>query len=557
MRMPGFDRPRRPPGVLALDLSRPVVDAPPVDPISALLAARRPSLRDLIELLEEAGRDRRIHALVARVDAPAASWAHAQELHGAIRAFRASGKLAVAHAQSFSEAGDPTLAYLVATAFGEIHLQPTGEVGVTGVAMIQPFVADLLAKLDVTAEFDHRHEYKTAKNLLTERGFTEAHREADDRIVASLGDQLLDAIAIGRQLPRERVQELIDRAPLLADEAHAHGLVDRLAYRDETVAAVEERVGPNARLVPAPRYRTIVGRRRWRSGRRPTVALVHGNGAIQVGRGRRSLMGPVMGADAVAAGFQQAIRDDRVRAVVFRVESPGGSAVASDAIWRAVARTREAGKPVVVSMGGVAGSGGYWVSMGADRILASPGTLTGSIGVVYGKLVVRGLRERFGITTDEVHRGANALMRSSDQPYTGTQWEQVGALLDHVYDRFVEKVAEGRGLAREHVHEVARGRVWTGADARARGLVDELGGYREAFAAARELAGITPAARLSVRVLPRVTLAERLGLRTPAGDEVLTLLAELTATLRSLRSARTGAAAMPPWAEWMARPPRP
>jgi protease IV len=556
MRLPGFDRPLRPPGVLALDLSRPVTDAPPVDPMSALLAARRPSLRDVIELLEEAGRDRRIHALVARVDAPASSWAHAQELHGAVRAFRASGKLAVAHAQSFSEAGDPTLAYLVATAFDEIHLQPTGEVGVTGVAMIQPFVADLLAKLDVTAEFDHRHEYKTATNLLTERRFTDAHREADDRIVASLGDQLLDAIATGRQLPRERVEELVDRAPLLADDAYAHGLVDRLAYRDETVAAVEGRVGPGARLVPAPRYRTILRRRRWRSGRRPTVALVHGHGAIQVGRARRSLTSPVMGADAVAAGFQQAIRDARVRAVVFRVDSPGGSAVASDAIWRAVAGAREAGKPVVVSMGGVAGSGGYWVSMGADRILASPGTLTGSIGVVYGKLVVRGLRERLGITTDEVHRGANALMRSSDQPYTGAQWEQVEALLDRVYDRFVEKVAEGRGLAREHVHEVARGRVWTGTDARARGLVDELGGYREAFAAVRELARIAPTARLSVRVFPRATLAERLGLRTPAGDEVLTLIAELTATVRSLRSARTGAAAMPPWAERTARPPR-
>jgi protease IV len=556
MGLPGSTRPMRPPGVLAVDLSRPVTDAPPVDLLSAVTAARRPALRDLLELLDEAARDRRIHALVARVDAPAASWAHAQELHGAIRAFRASGKPAVAHAQSFSEAGDPILAYLVATAFDEIHLQPTGEVGVTGVAMIQPFVADLLDKLDVTAQFDHRHEFKSAKNVLTERRFTDAHREADDRIVASLGDQLVDAIATGRGLARERVAQLIDRAPLLAEDALELGLVDRLAYRDETVTAVERRVGPHARLVPVQRYRTVVRRRRWHLGRRPAVALIHGHGAIQVGRARRSLMGPVMGADSVAGGFQQAIRDERVRAVVFRVESPGGSAVASDAIWRAVARSREAGKPVVVSMGGVAGSGGYWISMGADRIVASPGTLTGSIGVVYGKLVVRRLRERFGITTDEVHRGANALMRSSDQPYSDAQWEQVGALLDRIYAQFVDKVAAGRGLDRAHVHAVARGRVWTGADARDHGLVDTLGGYREAFAAARQLAGIAPAARIRIRVLPRVTLAERLGVRPVAGDDATALLGELVATIRRVWSSEAGTVRVPPSSERLARPPR-
>jgi protease IV len=556
MRLLGSDRPLRRPGVLAVDLSRPVTDAPTVGPVSALARARRPALRDLLELLEEAAGDRRIHALVARVDAPASSWAHAQELHGAIRVFRASGKPAVAHAQSFSEAGDPILAYFVATAFDEIHLQPTGEVGVTGVAMLQPFVADLLDKLDVTAQFDHRHEFKTAKNVLTERGFTEAHREADDRIVASLNDQLLDAIAAGRRLPRDRVAELIDRAPLLAADAREQGLVDRLAYRDETVAAVKAQGGRDTALVPVQRYRATVRRRRWRLRRRPTVALVHGHGAIQVGRRRRWLLGPVMGADTVAAGFQQAIRDERVRAVVFRVESPGGSAVASDAIWRAVARTREAGKPVVVTMGGVAGSGGYWISMGADHVVASPGTLTGSIGVVYGKLVVRGLRERFGITTDEVHRGANALMRSSDQAYTDTQWEQVSALLDRVYAQFVDKVAQGRGLDRDHVHDVARGRVWTGADARVHGLVDALGGYREAFAAARELAGIAPSARLRVRVLPRVTLAERLGLRTSAGDDVRVVLGEVAATSRTLWSVDAGLTRVSPWVERIARPSR-
>jgi protease IV len=548
MGLPGIDRPLRTPQVLALDLSRPVTDAPADTPLARFAAARRPALREVLDALEVAARDSRVRAVVARVDAPAESWAHAQELRAAVETFRASGKPAVAHAQSFSEAGDALLAYLVATGFDEIHLQPTGEVGVTGVAMVQPFVADLLDKLDVTADFDHRHEYKTAKNLLTERAFTEPHRESYDRLVASLHDQLLDAVAGGRGLPRERAAALIDRAPLLADDALHHGLVDRLAYRDQTVTAVKQRAGTNARLVPLTQYRGVVRRRQWRPGR-PTVALVHGNGAIQVGRSRRSLIGPTMGSDTVATGFQQAIRDKRVRAVVFRVESPGGSAVASDAIWRAVERARGAGKPVVVSMGGVAGSGGYWVSMSADRIIAAGSTFTGSIGVVYGKFVIRGLRERMGITTDEVHRGVNALMHSGEQPFTEQQREQVGAFLDRVYDQFVDKVADGRGLERAYVHDVARGRVWTGADAAERRLVDELGGYREAFAAARRLVGLAPDARLRVRVLPRTSLGERLGLRHPDGEEARAVLSGLSRLARAVRGGEAAQARMPDWVE--------
>jgi protease IV len=556
MALPGFDRPLRPPRVLALDLSRPVTDGPGGNPLARLSGPRRPGLRDVLGALETAATDPRVQAVVARVDAPAESWAHAQELRAAVEAFRASGKPAVAHAQSFSEAGDALLAYLVATGFDEIHLQPTGEVGVTGVALVQPFVADLLDKLDVEADFDHRHEYKAAKNLLTERAFTDAHRESHDRIVASLHAQLLDAVAGGRGLSREHVSGLIDRAPLLAEEAREHGLVDRLAYRDETMATVKERAGAHARIVALASYRAVVARRGWRPAR-PTVALVHGHGTIQVGRSRRSLLGPAMGSDTVVHGFQQAMRDERVRAIVFRVESPGGSAVASDAVWRAVEVARRAGKPVVVSMGGVAGSGGYWVSMNADHIVAAGGTLTGSIGVVYGKFVVRGLRERLGITTDEVHRGVNALLHSSDQPFTEEQWVQVGTFLDRVYEQFVRRVAQGRGLDRDRVHDVARGRVWTGADALERGLVDELGGYREAFAAARRLARLAPDARLRVRVLPHLSLPERLGLGAQAGDEARAALAGAGALVRAVRGAETGEATMPAWAERTARPGAP
>jgi len=553
MPVPPFGRLRRRAWVLAVDLSRPVTDGP-TDPLSRLVAGRRPSLRDVVETLDEAARDRRVRAVIARVDAPAENWAHAQELRDAVVAFRASGKPAIAHAQSFSEAGHAGLAYLVATGFDQVHLQPSGEVGATGVSMVQPFVADLLDKLDVTAQFDHRREYKTAKNVLTERAFTDAHRESFDRIVASLYEQLLAAIGAGREVDRDRAAALLDRAPLPADQALAEGLVDRLAYRDESVATGMQLAGDHARLVTLPRYLASQRRRARLHRRRPTIALVHGHGIIQVGRNRLSSMGRVMGSDSVVAGFQQAMRDQRVRAVVFRVESQGGSAVASDAIWRAVARAREGGKPVVVSMGGVAGSGGYWIAMGADRIVAGGGTITGSIGVAYGKFVARGLLARLGITTDEVHRGTNALLLSTTEPFTEAQWDQIGATLDHIYDEFVDKAAAGRRLDRTDVERIARGRIWTGADARGHGLVDALGGYRVAFAAARELSGIAPDRRLRVRTLPVTSPAERLGLRPPADDEARALVAVVTSLMRAVRSGHSGGLARTPdWASRIAR----
>jgi len=548
MRVPGSDRPLRRPRVLVLDLSRPVVDTPEGAPLARMLTARRPGLRDTLEVLEEAARDPRIHALLVRVDAPARSWAHAQELRRAIEVFRVSGKPAIAHAQSFSEAGDAALAYHVATAFDEIHLQPTGEVGVTGVALVQPFFAGLLDKLDVTPQLDHRYEYKAAKNVVTERKFTNAHRENVEQLAASRYRQLIEAVATGRRLDRDRVAELIDRAPLSAAEAFAGGLVDRLAYRDQTVASVEEQVGDGARLVTFDRYRSRARRRRWRPGR-PTVALIHGHGTILVGRDRRSIVGPVMGADSVVTAFQQARGDERVRAIVFRVDSPGGSVVASDAVWRAVAHTREAGTPVVVSMGAVAGSGGYWVSAGADRIVASAGTLTGSIGVVYGKFVTRGLRARLGISTDEIHYGANALMLSNDQPFTDEQWDHVGASLDRIYEQFLDRVATGRDLTRDQVHAVARGRVWIGADAVEHRLVDELGGYREAFVAAVRLAGLAPDTRVKVRALPRMSLVERLGLRAPDAEEARGLLGQVAASVEALTRGAGPEARLPDWAD--------
>lgn len=543
----GWRRPLRPLIVLAVDLSRPVVDEPATSPIARIITARRPSLREVLDTVGVAMEDRQVDAVLVRIEHPARTWAHAEELRDAITALRHCGKHTVAHAQSLGEAGEGTLAYYVATAFHEIHLQPSGDVGLTGLAAVTPFVADLLDKAGVLPQFDHRHEYKSASNVFTERGFTEAHREAADRIVASHHEQLVAAIAAGRGVSRGRATELVDEGPRGAADALVAGLVDRLAYRDETVAAVKEAAGPHARLMTLSGYRAARRLRRLRLGRRTTVALIHGHGAITVGRSRRSLTGATMGSDTVIMGFQQAIRDRRVRAILFRVDSPGGSAAASDAICRAVVRARGAGKPVVVSMGSIAGSGGYWVSMSADRIVAGPGTLTGSIGVLSGKLVMRGLGERLGVTTDEAHRGTFALMYSPSQEFTAEQRERMNAFLDRVYGEFVDRVARARAMDRELVHEYARGRVWTGADAAARGLVDELGGYRQALASVRSLTGLKADASLRLKVLPRQSLAQRLGMRQLDPEDVRTLGALAGDGLRAIGLRDAGAVRMTGW----------
>ena len=540
-------RPLRPPQILVVDLPRPVTDGPPVGVLGRLMSARQPQLRQLVETIAEAADTAQVRALLVRIGRPAESWAHAQELRDAVALFRSRGKRAIVHAQSFTLSSNDTLSYYFATAFDEIHLQPMGDVGLIGLASEVPFLAELLEKLDVTAEVDHRHEYKSAANLLTEREFTDAHREAVDRIVASHYEQLVEAIATARGVTRDRAMELIDLGLTLGRDAIDLGLVDKVAYRDETVAEVEQTVGEHARLVSDRAFRAQGWRRRLRPRRRTGVALVHGSGSILEGQSRRSLMGPVMGSDTVVSGFSQAIRDRRVRAILFRVDSPGGSAVASDAVWRAVVRAREAGKPVVVSMGSVAGSGGYWVSMGADRIVAQPGTLTGSIGVVFAKFVTSALRERFGITTDEVHRGQHALMFSPNHHFSDEQWQQIKAYLDGVYDEFVGRAADSRGMTRDQTHERARGRVWTGADAAERGLVDELGGYREAFVALRGLLGLDGEAPLRVRTLPRRALPERLGLRGPDPEEIRSITKAVATAARATNTTPDGVASMPSW----------
>ena len=505
--------------ILELDLTEPLIEGVPQDPLGAVLARRRTALEAVLEGLRRAGRDPRVRALVVKLGGPRSvlSPARAQELRAAVSGFRGEGKLTVAWAETFGELGQGTVPYYLATAFDEVWLQPSGGVGITGVAAELPFLRGALDKAGVTVEVSRRHEYKNAADMFTEQGFSAAHREATERLVESLMEQLVGGIAADRGLEVAGVRALFDRAPLFATEALEAGLVDRLGYRDEVYDAVRDRVGTDALLQYVGRYsrsggsRLAEASRRLAGGNREALALVHVTGSIHLGRSRRQPLGrQSAGSDTVAAALRSAAKAPEVKAVVLRVASPGGSYVASDAIWRQVALTRQAGTPVVVSMADVAASGGYFVAMGADVIVAEPATITGSIGVLSGKPVIADLLDRLGVAHDRVAGARHGLMSSPFERFTDDEWERLDAWLDRIYDDFVAKVAEGRGLAADGVHDVARGRVWSGADAQERGLVDELGGLATAVEVAKERAGLPPSAEPDLLVHPRRPLVARL-----------------------------------------------
>ena len=495
--------------LLELDLIEAPGESAPVDPVALVRGRRRQTLRSVVDALADAATDPQVVGLVARVGGPL-PLARAQELRDAVAGF-AAHKPAVAYAETFGE-GDPgTIAYLLATGFSEIWLQPSGDLGLSGIAAEATFLRGVFDKAGLEPQFAQRHEYKNAVDRLTRHGFTDAFREASSRLVESAFEQVVDAVAAARGLSAERVRELVDAAPLAARQAQEAGLVDHVGYRDEVYAELRKDhvellyLGRYQRSSPSAR---LAGRVRHRRAR--AVALVSVTGAIQQGRSRRSLLSPGAGAgsDTVAAALRSAGRDDSVAAVLLRVDSPGGSYVASDVIWREVTRLRAAGKPVVASMGDVAGSGGYFVAMGADTIVASPGTLTGSIGVFSGKVVTAGLLERLGVGTDSLQQGRNARMFSPRQGFDDEQWRRLEEWLDRVYADFVDKAAQSRGMTPQRMHELARGRVWTGADAYERGLVDELGGLRRAAGLVRERAGLPADAEL--RRWPAVSPLDRL-----------------------------------------------
>jgi len=469
---------RRPQTLLELDLPEPLFAPEVDDPIARFRARGRRLLRPTLRALHDAADDRHVVGLIAKVGGTW-PWAAMQELRLGVQAFVASGKPALAWTESFAEGARNMAGYVLATAFDEVWLQPGGEIGLLGVGIETTFLRGALDRLGIEPQFEQRYEYKNAADVLLRTEFTEAHREALERLAESVYGDAVDAIASARGLTSDRVRELIDTGPRTASEAQAVGLVDKLGYRDQVYDAIRARIGGEPELLFADRWRP---RRKMAPPphRRGHVAVVEVRGAITIGRSRRSPLGRQAGSDTVSAHLRAAHDNERARAVVLRIDSPGGSAVASDVIWREVCRLREAGKPVVVSMGDVAASGAYYIACPAEVIVALPSTLTGSIGVLGGKLVVDHLLDRLGLNTGTVQQGARALMYSGRRRFSEDERARFGVMIDSIYTDFVAKVAAGRKRSESEIEAVARGRVWTGRDATEAGLVDELGSLRDA-----------------------------------------------------------------------------
>ena len=488
--------------ILEADFEQTYLENSPETATAQLLLSDKETLRDVVDAIDRGAADDRVVGMIARIGAAPMGMAQTQEIRDAIQRFRAHKKFAVAYSETFGEFGPGNSAYYLATAFDHIYLQPSGDVGLTGIILESPFIKGTLSKLGVTFHGDHRYEYKNALNFYTETKYTGPHKEAMTAIMNSWFKQMKDGICSARQFDPAKFQSLVDAGPYLGKEAVGAGLVDAVAYRDEVYGEVKKKAGDGAELLYLRKYLARAGRPHTRG---KTVALVFGVGGVTRGK---SDYDPVqgsqnMGSETVAGAIRAAAEDNDVKAILFRVDSPGGSYVASDTIWREVVRARQAGKPVIVSMGNVAGSGGYFVAMAANKIVAQPGTITASIGVLGGKMLTSGLWDKVGLSWDEVHQGQNATMFTGTQDYTPAEWGRFEAWLDRVYLDFTSKVADGRKLPKEKVLEIAKGRIWSGEDAKNLGLVDELGGYDTALKLAKKAIGVSENDEVKIVVYPR------------------------------------------------------
>ncbi len=481
--------------VMTLDLEAEFREADSGDPFRRLQGDRVYVLRDVVAAIDRAAKDDRVTALFATIGDTRLGMAGAQEVRDAVLRFRASGKPAVVFAETVGEGGG-TVAYYLASAFGEVWLQPSGDVGVTGFAVESPFFRGTLDLLGIQPRFAARHEYKTAIESFTEKAYSEKHAESVTQLVDSWMDQAVAGVSAARRMPADKVRPLLGNGPLLAAEALSAGLVDKLGYRDDAFA-VAAGAGAKPKEMDAGDY---AAHRPEDGGTR--VAVITGTGAIHRGESE-SPFGDGFGAETIAQAFRDAIDDPEVKAILFRIDSPGGSYVASDTIWHEVRRARAAGKPVVASMGAVAASGGYFVAMAADRVVAQPGTITGSIGVFSGKFVLADFWNKLGVTWDRVERGANAGMWSFNHDFSPQAWDRLNLMLDRIYDDFVTKAAKGRNLPPDRMDAVARGRVWTGADAQKVGLVDALGGFDVALGETRALLKLPADDRLDLVTYPK------------------------------------------------------
>jgi len=483
--------------VLELDLRDPITDQSPQGPLAGI-GRRSQSVMSIIEGLRRAEADDHVKGLYIRLPEDGLEPGVADELRGAIKHFRAAGKPVVAFSQGLYPAGTVTATYEVGAAADELWMQPGSSFQVTGLANEDMFFKRAFDKYGIKADYEQRYEYKNAVNGYLYSDYTPAHRSAELSWMGSIYSSDIAAVAADRKLDPAGLKSALEAGPYLAEDAQRLKLIDRVGQAHEAEQALLKRAGAGAELVDFDDFARGHRPRGRTTG--PAIAVIEAEGAIVTGKDSvRSPFsrGSNIYSDDVADAFYDAAKAKDVKAIVFRLNSPGGSDTASEQILDAVRAAKAAGKPVVVSMGTYGASGGYWVSSEASAIVAEPSTLTGSIGVFGGKFAIGDAAARFGIDIRQLGVGGDfAGAFGSGQEFTPKQHAAVSAWMDRIYANFVDRVARGRKLTPDRVREIAKGHVWTGAQARELGLVDQVGGFYDAVAKAQQLAGLSGEPRL-------------------------------------------------------------
>ena len=464
---------------------------------AGIFGKKKPTMMDLLNEIKRAKEDKSIKGLILRIDPLDIGLAKTQEIREAILDFKESGKSVIA----YMEFGG-NKEYYIATVADKIAMMPTGYLMFSGLEAEVTFIKGTLNKLGIVADLEHIGEYKTASDLLTRDKMSDAHREVVNSLLDDMYDQITRDIAFQKGWTPEEVKSKIDQGPFTAPEAYKANLVDTLIFYDQIDDLVKQMVREKPHRLRDERYaaRTYY---KYSWAIPPKVAVIFATGSIFEGEsGKNFIFGDIMGSETIANAIKTAREDKTVKAIVFRVDSRGGSGMASDMILREIILTKGK-KPFIVSMSDVAGSGGYWISCAADTIISLPGTYTGSIGVISGKLSLQGLYEKIGFTKEVVKRGKHADFFTTTRQFTDEEREMLKRWTKEAYDDFVQKVAEGRKMSYEKVDAIAKGRVWTGRQAKGNGLVDELGGLNLALAIAKEKAGIPQDVEVEILTLPK------------------------------------------------------
>ena len=532
--------------ILTLDLRKPLRDHSVPE---SLFTPPSTSIVDTARALNRAKSDKLVKGLFIRANQFGMVPASAEELRLAIEDFKSSGKFVITHAQGFE--GTSIMPYHAVSASDEIWLQDTTGFAVSGLRSETEFYGGVFEKFDAKPQIEQFHEYKSAANTYTQKDFTDAHREATTSYLTSLFDNSVIQISNDRGLTSERVTEILMTAPHSAEDALEAKMVDKLGHVEEAREYAQQKAGGKA-----IKFKSVKDYGPGNNYTGKTIAFIGGQGAVMTGKSSNGTSpfgggGVTMGGDTIAKALGDAAKNKSVKAIVFRVSSPGGSPAASDQIHDAVARAQEAGKPVIISMGQYAASGGYYVSANADKIVAMPATITGSIGVLGGKVALEGTFAKVGYNIEGITIGGDyAGAYSPDEPFNQSQRAAYRGQLQDIYNDFTSRVAEGRNIPLERVQEIAKGRVWTGAQAKEIGLVDELGGIMKAIEVAKEVAEIDKDAKINLKVYPRAKstseqLEELLGGSVAMSDNLAQMseimnLPEVQAAIKARQATRIG-----------------